>query len=152
VPTKKKAPSAYNIDDLIADALKKNVDSARTAKIVLGGREWNLTDAGSVMSAVELFSGDPDTAGGAYTDWMLGMVVDDEKDEFSRMLRRIRGLDADLLMQIGNAMTEALAERPTEPSPVSPENSGAPVSDTPSTGNSSSPEDLDSETSTELTL
>lgn len=152
MPTKKKTPNHINIDELIAPDLAANLKKAKTATIDLGGRKWNLTDAGSVMAAVELFSGDEDKAGGAYTDWMLGMVVEDERDEFDRLLRRIQGLDATLLMKIGNAMSEALAERPTEPSPESPASSDDQPSDTPSTESFTSPAELPSETSEELTL
>ena len=152
MPTKKKTPNHVNIDELIAPKLAANIKKARKATIDLGGRTWNLTDAGSVMAAVELFSGDEDKAGGAYTDWMLGMVVEDERDEFDRLLRRVQGLDATLLMEIGNAMAEALAERPTEPSPESPASSDDQPSDTPSTESFTSPDAHPSETSEELTL
>ncbi|HVE28323.1 MAG TPA: hypothetical protein VNC22_23105 [Sporichthya sp.] len=153
MPTKKKPPTNHvDIDALIKDDLEANLKKATTATIDLGGRTWTLTDAGSVMAAVELFSGDEDKAGSAYTDWMLGMVVEDERDDFDRLLRRIQGLDATLLMKIGNAMSEALTGRPTEQSPDSPASSGGQPSDTPSTESFTSPDGLDSNTSEELTL
>lgn len=153
MPTKKKTPLNHvDIDALIKDDLAANLKKATTATIDLGGRTWTLTDAGSVMAAVELFSGDEDKAGGAYTDWMLGMVIEDERDDFDRMIRRIQGLDANLLMKIGNAMSEALTERPTEPSPVSPASSDDQPSDTPSTESFTSADGLDSTSSEELTL
>lgn len=152
MPTKKKITNHVDIDALIAADLAANLKKARGATIDLGGRKWNLTDAGSVMAAVELFSGDEDRAGSAYTDWMLGMIVEDERDEFDRLLRRIQGLDATLLMKIGNAMAEALTDRPTEPSPESPASFVDQPSDTPSTESYTSADDLPSTSSEELTL
>jgi hypothetical protein len=80
------------------------------------------------------------------------MVVEDQRDDFDRLLRRIQGLDATLLMKIGNAMSEALTGRPTEQSPDSPASSDGQPSDTPSTESFTSPDGLDSNTSEELTL
>ena len=152
MPTKKKPTNHVDIDALIGADLASNIKKAKSATIDLGGRTWNLTDAGSVMAAVELFSGDEDRAGSAYTDWLLGMVIEDERDAFDRMMRRIQGLDANLMMKIGNAMAEALTGRPTEPSPDSPASSDDQPSDTPSTESSTSVADLPSTTSEELTL
>jgi hypothetical protein len=148
-PTKKKA---VNLDDLFADKLEANVKTAHYAKVTLGGTEWTVTDSGSVMASIDLFSGDETTAAAAFADYIAGMVVDEERTAFQSMLRRIKGLNVELLMEIANAMQEAVSDRPTKPSEDSSDSSPSPVIETTSTVNSSSPAALPSPNSDDLTL
>jgi hypothetical protein len=149
--TPKKTPSV-NLDEMFVDRFKKNVQVARYAKVTLGGREWTVTDGGSIMSIIDLMSGDESTAGPAFADYIAGMVVEEERKDFQQMLRRIQGLTAELLMEIANAMQEALADRPTKPSEDSSDSSPSPVIETTSRENSSSLAVPDSTTSDDLTL
>ena len=143
---------SVDLDAMFADKLSANVKTAKHAKITLGGTEWTVTDSGSVMAALELFSGDEDSAAGAFADWIAGMVVEEQRPDFQKMLRRIQGLNAELLMEIAIAMQEALADRPTKPSEDSSDSSPSPVIETTSRENSSLPDVLPSKTSGDLTL
>ena len=143
---------SVDLDAMFADKLSANVKTAKHAKITLGGTEWTVTDSGSVMAALELFSGDENAAAGAFADWIAGMVVEEQRPAFQQMLRRVQGLNAELLMEIAIAMQEALADRPTKPSEPSSDSSPSPVIETTSRENSSLPDVLPSKTSDDLTL
>jgi hypothetical protein len=150
--TSPKKTETIDLDAMFGDKLAVNVKTAHYAKVKLGDREWTVTDGGSIMSIIDLMSGDESTAGPAFADYIAGMVVEEERHDFQQMLRRIQGLTAELLMEIANAMQEALADRPTKPSEGSSDKSASPVIETTSRENSSSLAALPSETSTELTL
>jgi len=143
---------SIDLDAKFKDKLAANVKTAKYAKVTLGEQEWTVTDSGSVMAALELFSGDEDSAAGAFADWIAGMVVEEQRPEFQKMLRRVQGLNAELLMEIAIAMQEALADRPTKPSEDSSDSSPSPVIETTSTESYSSPDALPSKTSDDLTL
>lgn len=148
-PTKQKT---VDLDAMFGQKLEANVKTARYAKVTLGGTEWTVTDSGSVMASIDLFSGDETTAAAAFADYIAGMVVDEERAAFQSMLRRIQGLNVELLMEIANAMQEAVADRPTKQSEASSGSSPSPVIETTSKENSSSPAGLPSASSDDLTL
>lgn len=150
--TPKKVDVVTDLDSLFEPRLRANIKNEHRAKVKLGGREWTVTDSGSIMASIDLFAGDEATAAAAFADYIAGMVVEEERKEFQQMLRRIQGLNAELLMEIANAMQEAVADRPTRPSEDSSGSSPSPVIETTSRESFSSPDSQPSTTSTELTL
>lgn len=150
--TTPKKTEVTDLDALFESKLAANVKKEHRATVRLGGREWTVTDSGSIMAALDLFAGDETTAGAAFADYIAGMVVDEERKDFQQMLRRIQGLNAELLMEIANAMQEAVADRPTKPSDSSSDSSPSPVIETTSRESSTSLAALPSENSDDLTL
>lgn len=141
-----------DLDAMFKDRLEASVKTARYGKVKLGDTEWTVTDSGSVMASIDLFSGDETTAAAAFADYMAGMVVEEERADFQKLLRRIQGLNVELLMEIANAMQEAISDRPTKRSEDSSASSSSPVIETTSRENSSSLVSLPSNGSDDLTL
>lgn len=150
--TTPKKTEVTDLDSLFAPKLAANVKKEHRAKVKLGDREWTVTDSGSVMSSLDLFAGDETIAAAAFADYIAGMVVEEERKDFQSMLRRIQGLTAELLMEIANAMQEAVSDRPTVPSEDSSDTSPSQVIETTSTESSTSLAALPSNSSEDLTL
>lgn len=129
-----KSPAGLDLDARFAKRLQRNVDDALIVPLTLGGREWHLTDSGSVVASLDAIRGDDD----AIMDWVTNFVVDEEADEFRSMLRKLRGLDGEILGEMTEAILEALSDRPTEPSQPSSGTSPRKRSAPRSTANSSS--------------
>lgn len=138
MPRTKKTNS---LDELIAKKSAANIAKQRTGEITMNGREWHLRGDGSMVALIDALGGEGMESGAAYIEWICSMVVPEERAEFRNFIRRIEGLDADILADIVNAMTEELAERPTEPQSPKPSSSGSLTTVTPLRENFSS-EDL----------
>lgn len=101
-----------NVPDLDA-ALDFDPDEVvPTMTVRMFGREWNLNSSVNVFNVASFMASFDATTIHAY---IKGLVAEDQWDEFSVELSKVKNLDLEKLMKIINAMTEAIAERPTTP-------------------------------------
>ena len=136
MPTKRTTHKPVDIDALIKDKLAKNVASAEIRTFILGGREWHAQDVSSQAALFLAFTGGGDAD--ALMDYLFGMIVEEERDEFKAVLTSMRGMNDEVFSDILSTVVEAVTARPTEPPSASPVSS-AKKAGAPSTVDSSLP-------------
>lgn len=112
MPTKKVA----NLDELFADRIQANVDARKVVPFEMFGQEWHATDGQSVVAIMDAVG---DESGQGFIELCVSFLVDEEREAFHAALKR-PGIDAEILLEILNRLTELVADgRPTEPSAAS---------------------------------
>lgn len=81
-----------------------------TRKVKLFGEQWDVVCDVNSFTLASLITGDVQ----AYTEFLLSSVVDEQRAAMRRALTAQRGLDAERLASITNALVEVMSERPTE--------------------------------------
>lgn len=75
------------------------------------GRKWHILCDVNSFQATRLANGD--TAG--FTQFLVGMVVADEQEDFTAALGSAKNLNGEKLVGFINRMVEIASDRPTEP-------------------------------------
>lgn len=89
-------------------------EKQRTKKIKMFGRTWTVICDLNSFAMAQIAGGDS----GGISKFMLGLVDEDEKDDFAEALSSAKGLDGEKLGALLTKLIEVAGERPTEqPSP-----------------------------------
>jgi len=112
----------FNIDDLIAAKLAKaNEAVIVVARIELFGITWNLIESANALHSFHMSNYGKEPM--AIINYMLSLVHPTQRDLFATTLEQQAALPVEIILDIFNAMMEAVANRPTSPSPAKPSGS-----------------------------
>lgn len=107
-----KRSTIVNLDKVL-DAVQD--EPVHPVQIQLFGREWTLHGDFNLFAAGALGTGSLQSI----VDFFSSVIVEDQADEFLRVLSQQRGLNAQKIGALMTAIVEAVAERPTQPPSVS---------------------------------
>jgi hypothetical protein len=125
--------SRLDFQKLYGDKIEQNLANAVTVEFTLpDGSKWHATNTASHAALLAL------SDGSAPTQYLWQLVVPEEQGAFSAALLGMRGLDETILIEMINAITEALAGVPTSLPSSSPPTSPSRTSGGRSTARSSS--------------
>lgn len=110
-PMPTNATTTVDLDHLLGLVVK---EKQRTKKIKMFGRTWTVICDLNSFAMAQIAGGDS----GGISKFMLGLVDEDEKEDFAEALSSAKGLDGEKLGALLTKLIEVAGERPTEqPSP-----------------------------------
>jgi len=98
-----------DLDTQYGPRLAKQQKAQTYVSVKLFGREWRVVTQQNVFTALAGGGGDPQ----AILSLISNIVHPDERDDFRMTLMKQEGMDAPILLDILNSLTEVAAERPT---------------------------------------
>ncbi len=104
------AREAIDLDAQYAERFAKKAKGIVYVPVTLFGRDWRVSTETNVFAA--LAGGDGDAK--AILRMTRNVVHPEERDEFASTLMSQEGMDAEIMLDLLNSLTEVAAERPTK--------------------------------------
>lgn len=116
MPTNNKKP--LDLDALLGEQIAEVESKLPVFEFTFGKRQWHATEAGQ-GGAIFTVGSDGELDFIESVKYALSFVIDGEQAEFEKMIRGMRGLNAEGILALANAIFELVTTRPTEPQPDS---------------------------------
>jgi len=110
-----------DLDALLGPQIAENVAKAPVYSFTFGGREWHASESASAAGALFIFDQHGEVDGARAIRYLLSFIVDEEQDDFDKLLAGMRGLDIPALDALTQKIYELVTTRPTEPQSGSPQ-------------------------------
>lgn len=104
-----------DIDALIASKVEESRSKRKYVKVSLFGREWRISDQTNNFLLLRAGEGDVN----AFTQFLLNCPHADDQREFRDALLAFDAMEPEILLDIINAIMEAVAGNPTKSSSAS---------------------------------
>lgn len=98
-----------DIDAMLAEG-EDATEAQQTVKVMLLGREWDFQVGINTFTFSAIMAGDV----GAMSQFIINVVVEDQRAEFASALHRATGMTAPKLNKLLTSIVEAVSERPTK--------------------------------------